>query len=908
MNRLRKMTAILLAVVIIALMIPMGVISVNATSNMTLRQLQAKFPAGYYWNHIGSSSNNPDGYTSTPCNHHGSCDYYGACGCNSAGNSIQCFGFANKLAYDAYGSYYTSWSRTSLNNLKAGDVIRYKNDRHSIFVTGVDVDTIIYGDCNSDGHCKIRWDATISKSTVASSLTAVYSAPSELTIGDEPIIQHWYDNLSPVNLGDNFYAYIINTQAWRHLTNDSVNVSMKDETGEANQVWNFVRQGDGSYKIINTYDGNVLDCHNFGTTDGTNVAVCGSNDSSAQRWFVYGESGAYYLRATCGDLVVDIEGGATGSGTNVQMWTKNDTGAQKFQIWGLNKAGTTHVYCNEGTTFTPTTISWNSTSDTIYYDVKIWKGTVWEGDAYKILWGEQGTSCTVDLPEGYYEAYVDCRNKYSTTMSENVVKFTVSHGDPVTLGQVFTANITHYKGDYCVGVTDSGNVNLQNKNGSDYQKWVFELQNDNSYKITNVSSNKCLDVYNVQSENGTNIQVWQNHETDAQLFYIRQLDNGYALIPKCSLRSAVDIEGQVIKDGTNIQEWEFNGEDSQKFSIEYLSLSPDETLEFNGHRYEYYHLGTSWDQAYMICEKKGGHLVSVNSQEENTFVKNLSAKYDTYCWLGFTDLHQEGNWYWITGESVNYSNWNSGEPNNTNNCENYAYMFSNSGLWNDTSLYGSNQYTGFICEYEDNTESYSNYQPASTFKYNGVKYEVYDNSVDWQTANKICKYKGGKLADINTVGENEAIKSAIENRSFANEYWINATDIRSEGTWLTENGEPLEFVNWNDKEPNNSYNIENYAAILKSGKWNDMYGFNAYRVNIGFICKYEYLIGDTNLDGYITISDATALQCYLAELTEFTDEQLALADTNGDGEINISDATHLQMYLAEFDGIVLGKS
>ena len=68
------------------------------------------------------------------------------------------------------------------------------------------------------------------------------------------------------------------------------------------------------------------------------------------------------------------------------------------------------------------------------------------------------------------------------------------------------------------------------------------------------------------------------------------------------------------------------------------------------------------------------------------------------------------------------------------------------------------------------------------------------------------------------------------------------------------------------------------------------------------------IIGDTNLDGHITISDVTAIQRHLAELDIFTDGQLALADTNGDGEINITDATHLQKYLAEFDGIVLGKS
>ena len=82
-----------------------------------------------------------------------------------------------------------------------------------------------------------------------------------------------------------------------------------------------------------------------------------------------------------------------------------------------------------------------------------------------------------------------------------------------------------------------------------------------------------------------------------------------------------------------------------------------------------------------------------------------------------------------------------------------------------------------------------------------------------------------------------------------------------------------------------------------------MYG----NISTLFNVQVSRLMGDTNLDGSITISDVTEIQKYLAEFVQFTDEQLALADTNGDGIINITDATHLQKYLAEFDGIVLGK-
>ncbi|MBR3619974.1 MAG: InlB B-repeat-containing protein, partial [Clostridia bacterium] len=71
----------------------------------------------------------------------------------------------------------SSTSSSSINTVKAGDVIRYRNDGHSIYVTAVYGDTITFTDCNYDGRCGIRWDATISKSTVKSSFTKLYISP-----------------------------------------------------------------------------------------------------------------------------------------------------------------------------------------------------------------------------------------------------------------------------------------------------------------------------------------------------------------------------------------------------------------------------------------------------------------------------------------------------------------------------------------------------------------------------------------------------------------------------------------------------------------------------------------------------------------------------------------------------------
>ncbi len=167
----------------------------QAASGMTLAEMQAKYPDGKYWNHAGNpgssnSVNNPDGYTSTPCSKHGvvgtsqqTCNGFTAGGKTQL--SWQCMGFAEQLGYLATGynprNNANGWSTiknvSALDSLKPGDIVRYKNNNHSIYVTAVNGDTVTYADCNSDGHCVIRWNKTISKSTLKATFSYVRSAP-----------------------------------------------------------------------------------------------------------------------------------------------------------------------------------------------------------------------------------------------------------------------------------------------------------------------------------------------------------------------------------------------------------------------------------------------------------------------------------------------------------------------------------------------------------------------------------------------------------------------------------------------------------------------------------------------------------------------------------------------------------
>ena len=164
-----------------------------------INSLRKKFPHGKYWNHSpiqGNTSyngeNNQDSYTDVPCPKHGNCGTKEQT-CNGYApngweTSWQCMGYANKCGYDVTGfdpERSSMWKKSSdpndLKMLKAGDIIRFKNDTHSIYVIGVNDGVVTFTDCNSDGHCKICWDSKIDKSDIKKSFTYIRIAPTDLS-------------------------------------------------------------------------------------------------------------------------------------------------------------------------------------------------------------------------------------------------------------------------------------------------------------------------------------------------------------------------------------------------------------------------------------------------------------------------------------------------------------------------------------------------------------------------------------------------------------------------------------------------------------------------------------------------------------------------------------------------------
>ncbi|HIG32995.1 MAG TPA: C-type lectin domain-containing protein, partial [Flavobacteriales bacterium] len=117
------------------------------------------------------------------------------------------------------------------------------------------------------------------------------------------------------------------------------------------------------------------------------------------------------------------------------------------------------------------------------------------------------------------------------------------------------------------------------------------------------------------------------------------------------------------------------------------------------HNGNHYFLSTSnkiWLEADLSCRQNGGHLAHIANAAENNFVKNTVI--NSKSWIGYhqncnSGLFSEpaGGWEWTDGTLASYTNWNSGEPNNSGG-EDYVEMYDWNGKWNDNSETHTNYY------------------------------------------------------------------------------------------------------------------------------------------------------------------------------------------------------------------------
>ena len=305
---------------------------------------------------------------------------------------------------------------------------------------------------------------------------------------------HLPDGGNYLNLGDDFYANIAATgfDNWIFLENHGGNVQLWDKANDYSDTrlqWHFLRQQDGSYRIISMYDGRYLNADAMGSA-GYNVSVYSYLDWEAQNWFIL-RNGNWYSFVPKYDtqICLDVTNAAVAGGTNIQLWNRS-TGseAQLFDIYkyDLEKYP---LALNLG--------------DDFYANIAATGFDNWiflENHAGNVqLWDKQND-------------YTDTRLQWHFVRQQD--------------GSYRIINM--YDGRYlnALQMGSAGyNVCVYSYLDWEAQSW-FIIRNGNWYSfVPKYDMQICLDVTNAAVVGGTNIQLWNRSDgSEAQLFDIYKFD------------------------------------------------------------------------------------------------------------------------------------------------------------------------------------------------------------------------------------------------------------------------------------------------------------------------------------------------------------------------------------------------
>lgn len=288
------------------------------------------------------------------------------------------------------------------------------------------------------------------------------------------------------------------------------------------------------------------------------------------------ENGKYVIRSALNDnKVLDIQGGANYSGANVQLYDYN---ASNAQIWNITYIGNGYYKISSqiNNNLVLDVSGANTTNGT---NVQVYSSNNSLAQQWLIK----------DAGNGYYYLVSRCNGlnlDISSAQTANGTNIQMYQGN-YTKAQKFRLDKqdkTIENGNYVLrsalnnnkvldvsgGINRSGtNVQLYDYNGSNAQIWNITYLMDGYYRISSqINNNLVLDVAYGDKSNGTNVQVYSSNNSRAQQWFIKDAGDGYYyLVSRCSGLN-LDLPFAQTANGTNIQMYQANSSKAQKFKLD----------------------------------------------------------------------------------------------------------------------------------------------------------------------------------------------------------------------------------------------------------------------------------------------------------------------------------------------------
>ena len=249
---------------------------------------------------------------------------------------------------------------------------------------------------------------------------------------------------SYADIGTNVYRYLIRTDGWKHIgtnydSSDRYNVTIGSaNTGDPEQIWKFIRQGDGSYCIQNMFNDNYL-TYEGNCVQQAKVTTSWLNTNKASRfqWYIYDKNGTFQLvpkdSVTAGTwLVLDCTGNYQTPGTQMELYSNWSGAAQIFSLYPVDDyqkpAAPPKVEITVPEVVTvgeEVKISWTASPLRDKYDQREYRVTVEGGGSKKVIYTtDTSVSVTIKRRELHCNVTVESRNtKYANYSSSSYATF-----------------------------------------------------------------------------------------------------------------------------------------------------------------------------------------------------------------------------------------------------------------------------------------------------------------------------------------------------------------------------------------------------------------------------------------------------------------------------------------------------
>ena len=337
-------------------------------------------------------------------------------------------------------------------------------------------DILVYGWSakNPAGHVAIyesdysTWHQNFGSARYVTQVTFRYNSFDNPYLG---VIRPDFSSPTPTpsyaDIGTNVYRYLIRTDGWKHIgtnydSSDRSNVTIgKANTGDPEQIWKFIRQGDGSYCIQNMYDDWYL-TYEGNCVQQAKVTTSWLNTNKASRfqWYIYDKNGTFQLvpkdSVTAGTwLVLDCTGNYQTPGTQMELYSNWSGAAQIFSLYPVDDyqkpAAPPKVEITVPEVVTvgeEVKISWTASPLRDKYDQREYCVTVQGGGSKKSYYTtDTSVSVTIKRRELHCNVTVESRNtKYANYSSSSYATFRCVEAHEHSYTAVVTAPTCTEKG------------------------------------------------------------------------------------------------------------------------------------------------------------------------------------------------------------------------------------------------------------------------------------------------------------------------------------------------------------------------------------------------------------------------------------------------------------------------------